>query len=144
MAKAAKVEVGDTIVTAGWRTTNLSSLYPKGIAIGKVTSVGQTDTDVYKQVQVQPFADFTSIDAVIVLVRKARRDRCDQGRSPRLPRLDRAGVDARAACVDLRRDTRVLLVTLVCVALLRGSITGAVAGFAGGLSSTSRRWARWG
>jgi rod shape-determining protein MreC len=71
VAKAAKVEVGDTIVTAGWRTTNLSSLYPKGIAIGKVTSVGQLDTDVYKQVQVQPFADFTSIDAVIVLVRKA-------------------------------------------------------------------------
>jgi rod shape-determining protein MreC len=71
VAKAAKVEVGDTIVTAGWRTTNLSSLYPKGIAIGKVTSVGQSDTDVYKQVQVQPFADFTSIDAVIVLVRKA-------------------------------------------------------------------------
>ena len=49
----------------------LSSLYPKGIAIGKVTSVGQSDTDLYKQVQVQPFADFTSIDAVIVLVRKA-------------------------------------------------------------------------
>ena len=35
VAKAAKVEVGDTIVTAGWRTTNLSSLYPKGIAIGR-------------------------------------------------------------------------------------------------------------
>jgi rod shape-determining protein MreC len=73
VAKEAQVEVGDTIVTAGWRTRNLSSLYPKGIAIGKVTSVGQTDTDLYKQVQVQPFADFTSIDAVLVLVRKAGR-----------------------------------------------------------------------
>jgi rod shape-determining protein MreC len=70
VAKEAKVAVGDTIVTAGWRTKNLSSLYPKGIAIGKVTSVGQSDTDLYKQVQVQPFADFTSIDAVIVLIRK--------------------------------------------------------------------------
>ena len=27
-------------------------------------------TDLYKQVQVEPFADFTSIDAVLVLVRK--------------------------------------------------------------------------
>lgn len=70
VAKEDKVEVGDTIATAGWRTKNLSSLYPKGIAIGKVTSVGQSDTDLYKHVQVQPFADFTSIDAVIVLVRK--------------------------------------------------------------------------
>jgi rod shape-determining protein MreC len=71
VAKEDEVAVGDTIVTAGWRTRNLSSLYPKGIPIGKVTSVGQTDTDAYKQVQVQPFADFTSIDALLVLVRKA-------------------------------------------------------------------------
>ncbi len=70
VAKEDKVENGDTIVTAGWRTKTLSSLYPKGIAIGKVTSVNQSDTDLYKQVQVAPFADFTSIDAVIVLVRK--------------------------------------------------------------------------
>ena len=60
----------DTIVTSGWRSNRLSSLYPPHIPIGTVTSVGQTDTDLYKQVQVAPFADFTSIDAVIVLVRK--------------------------------------------------------------------------
>ena len=64
------VEVGDTVVTAGWRSSKLASLYPKGIAIGEVTSVGQTDTDPYKQVQVTPFADFASLDAVLVLVRK--------------------------------------------------------------------------
>jgi len=68
--KEDKVGRGDTIVTAGWRTKTLSSIYPKGIAIGKVTSVNQSDTDLYKQVQVEPFADFTSIDAVLVLVRK--------------------------------------------------------------------------
>ena len=71
VAKEDRVEVGDTIATAGWRTKNLSSLYPKGLAIGRVTSVGQSDTDLYKQVQVDAFADFTSIDPVIVLVRKA-------------------------------------------------------------------------
>jgi rod shape-determining protein MreC len=64
------VEVGDTVVTAGWRSNKLASLYPKGIQIGKVTSVGQTDTDPYKQVQVTPFASLSSLDAVLVLVRK--------------------------------------------------------------------------
>jgi rod shape-determining protein MreC len=63
---------GDTIVTAGWRTARLSSLYPRGIPIGKVTSVGQTDTYPYKQVQVEPFVDFASLDAVLVLVPRER------------------------------------------------------------------------
>jgi len=66
------VRVGDTVVTAGWRSSKLASLYPKGLPIAHVVSVGQTDTDLYKQVQLQPFADFTSIDAVLVLVPKDR------------------------------------------------------------------------
>jgi hypothetical protein len=33
-----------------------------------VTSVHQTDTDLYKQVQVQPYVDFTSLDSVSALV----------------------------------------------------------------------------
>jgi rod shape-determining protein MreC len=70
VSKQDVVKVGDTVVTAGWRSEKLSSLYPKGIPIGRVTSVGQTDTDPYKQVQVTPFADLTSLDAVVVLVRK--------------------------------------------------------------------------
>ena len=68
--KKLKVSVGDTVVTAGWRSSRLASLYPKGIPIGKVTSVGQADTDLWKQIQVEPFADFDRIDAVLVLVRK--------------------------------------------------------------------------
>ena len=62
------VRVGDEIVTAGWRAGALSSLYPKGIPIGRVTSVGQTDTDLFQQVQIDPFVDFGALDAVIVLV----------------------------------------------------------------------------
>jgi rod shape-determining protein MreC len=71
--KKLKVSVGDTIVTAGWRSSKLASLYPRGIPIGHVTSVGQADTDLWKQVQVQPFADFDRVDAVLVLVRKSRQ-----------------------------------------------------------------------
>lgn len=64
---------GDDVVTAGWRTGGLSSLYPKGIAIGEVSSVGQTDTDLFQQVQVDPYVDFGSLDAVLVLVPTERR-----------------------------------------------------------------------
>jgi rod shape-determining protein MreC len=62
------VRVGDEVVTAGWRAGGLSSLYPKGIPIGRVTSVGQTDTDLFQQVQIDPYVDFGSLDAVLALV----------------------------------------------------------------------------
>jgi rod shape-determining protein MreC len=66
------IGLGDEVVTAGWSTAGLSSLYPKGIPIGKVTSVGQTDTDLFQQVQVDPYVDFGALDAVLVLVPKER------------------------------------------------------------------------
>ena len=66
------VRRGNEIVTAGWRAGTLSSLYPKGIPIGRVTSVGQTDTDLYQQVQIDPYVDFGSLDAVLVLVPTGR------------------------------------------------------------------------
>ena len=64
------VEDGDTIITAGWRSGDLASLYPYRIPIGTVTSVGQQDIDLYKRIQVTPFVDFDSISEVIVLVKK--------------------------------------------------------------------------
>ena len=66
------VRVKDEVVTAGWRAGVLSSLFPKGIPIGRVTSVGQTDTDLFQQVQVDPYVDFGALDAVIVLVPNGR------------------------------------------------------------------------
>ncbi|MFN8224964.1 MAG: rod shape-determining protein MreC [Gaiellales bacterium] len=68
------VRTGDTIATSGWRTAQLSSLYPKGIPIGTVTSVGQNDTYPFKQVQVEPFVDFGSLSAVLVLVPRVREE----------------------------------------------------------------------
>ncbi len=67
------VNPGDVVVTAGWHQGKLSSLYPRGIPIGIVTSVGQFDTNLYKVVQVQPFVHFDSLDAVFVLVPKQGR-----------------------------------------------------------------------
>jgi rod shape-determining protein MreC len=62
------IKEGDEVVTAGWRANGLSSVYPKGILIGEVTSVGQTDTDLFQQVQIDPYVDFGALDAVLVLV----------------------------------------------------------------------------
>jgi rod shape-determining protein MreC len=73
--KEAVVRVGDTVVTAGWRSQRLASIYPRGILIGSITSVGRTDTDLYTQVQVTPFADLGAIEAVLVLVPEDRDDR---------------------------------------------------------------------
>ena len=64
------VDRGDVLVTAGWRSGDLSSLYPRGIPLCLVTQVGQSDTDLYKQIQCDPFVDFSTLEAVIVLGRK--------------------------------------------------------------------------
>jgi cell shape-determining protein MreC len=60
--------IDDTIVTTGWSSPRLSTHYPRGIRIGRVTSFGRTDTDLYTQVQVTPFADLSSLEAVLVLI----------------------------------------------------------------------------
>jgi rod shape-determining protein MreC len=68
-----RVRANDTIITAGspgGRGTKLGSLFPRDIPIGYVSSVGQSDTDVYKDVQVQPFADLSSLETVLVLIPK--------------------------------------------------------------------------
>ena len=70
--KELEVRRGDRIVTAGSVSPRFPSLYPRGIPIGKVTYVNQSDVDYYKRVQVTPFADFDSVESVIVLVPRAR------------------------------------------------------------------------
>jgi rod shape-determining protein MreC len=66
------VNVGDKIVTAGTRSKQYPSLFPAGIPIGVVTSVGQSDTAPYKQIQIQPYVDFSSLDAVTALITKKK------------------------------------------------------------------------
>jgi rod shape-determining protein MreC len=70
VSKQFRVQAGDKLVTAGTHTARYPDLYPYGIPIGTVTSVNATDTATYLQVQVQPFANLGSPDAVAVLVPK--------------------------------------------------------------------------
>ena len=71
VSKREVVHVGDEIVTAGWRTGGLASLYPKGIPIGRVSFVGGLSTDLWQQVLIESDVDFAALDSVLVLV--ARR-----------------------------------------------------------------------
>ena len=65
------VNQGDVFVTAGWRSGDLSSIYPRGIPVCSVdTPVAQKDVEIYKDIQCVPFADFSTLEAVIVLTRK--------------------------------------------------------------------------
>jgi rod shape-determining protein MreC len=68
------VEKGNTVITAGWSTERFESLFPPGIPIGIVESVGQQDVDLYKRIQITPLVDFDALSTVIVLLQKPEQE----------------------------------------------------------------------
>jgi rod shape-determining protein MreC len=66
--KGRAVRRGATVVTAGWRSSRLESLFPRGIPIGRVTRVDVTERELYQRVHLQPFADLPRLDTVEVLI----------------------------------------------------------------------------
>ena len=67
-----QVGSGDMIMTAGSAPGPLQSLFPRNIPIGYVSSVSQTDTDIFQNIQVQPFVDLSSLESVLVLIPKTQ------------------------------------------------------------------------
>jgi rod shape-determining protein MreC len=61
------VKKGQTVVTSGFRSGRLQSLFPRGIPIGSVREVDRDELETYQRVHVDPFADFRRIDIVQVL-----------------------------------------------------------------------------
>lgn len=82
VSRRAEIHKGDRVVTSGWTTGDLSSIYPKGIPIGVVSSHGSSPADLYQTVQVTPFADFDRIDEVIVLVPRAKPEKIVEPPTP--------------------------------------------------------------
>lgn len=70
VGKQFRVKAGDKLVTAGTQSARYPDLYPYGIPIGTVSAVSAADTAPWLQVQLQPFANLGSLDAVAVLVPK--------------------------------------------------------------------------
>ena len=64
------VSKGDRIVTQGTRDPRYPDLYPYGIPIGRVLSVGYSDNAIFVQVQVAPYTQFGTFSSVIALVAK--------------------------------------------------------------------------
>jgi rod shape-determining protein MreC len=59
---------GATVVTAGWRSSRLESLFPRGIPIGRVTHVDVRERELYQRVHLRPFADLRRLNVVEILV----------------------------------------------------------------------------
>jgi len=66
------VEERNLVITSGWKADRFESLFPRGIPIGRVESVGQQDVDLYKRIQITPLVDFDSLSVVVVLSEKPR------------------------------------------------------------------------
>jgi rod shape-determining protein MreC len=63
------VQVGQMVVTAGWKSRGLSSLYPYGIPVGRVTKATVAEQEASQQVHVRPFADLRELEFVQVLTK---------------------------------------------------------------------------
>ena len=70
LSRQANVATGQQVVTAGFRSGSLDSLYPPGIPIGTVSDPSpQDDLLNNQQVQVNPLADLRHLDAVQILTK---------------------------------------------------------------------------
>ncbi|MCC6755865.1 MAG: rod shape-determining protein MreC [Solirubrobacterales bacterium] len=61
------VSAGQTVVTSGWRSEGLSSLYPRGIPVGEVSRAPIDEREAIQTVEVRPFADLRNLDVLQVL-----------------------------------------------------------------------------
>ena len=69
VTKDKDVARNDLIATAGSSVPRFPSLFPRGIPIGTVTSVSQSDTEPFKQIQLVSYVDLSNLRTVTVLVR---------------------------------------------------------------------------
>ena len=65
--REAAVEEGQVVMTAGFSSMSLPSVYPRGLAIGVISSVGSRDVDAEKSVQVEPLVDPREEHRLVVL-----------------------------------------------------------------------------
>jgi rod shape-determining protein MreC len=65
--KGSKLQPGQVVVTSGFRSGELQSLFPRGIPIGRVGQVNQDQLEVYQRVRVHPYADLRRMDFVQVV-----------------------------------------------------------------------------
>ena len=62
------VEDSDIVVTGGFTSETLLSVYPPGLPIGSVVGVGGPEGDSYPPIQVTPFVDPRRLGSMVVLI----------------------------------------------------------------------------
>ena len=70
ITKGRRVTEGTTVVTSGFESDGVESLFPRGIAIGRVTEVDPEEVEQFQRVHVKPLADIRGIDYVQVLTER--------------------------------------------------------------------------
>jgi rod shape-determining protein MreC len=68
--KGQRVSPGATVVTSGFTSSRVESLFPRGIPIGRVTKVNLDEIELYQRVHIKPFADLKRLDYVQVLTKR--------------------------------------------------------------------------
>ena len=67
--KGRPVPKGATVITSGWRSSHLESLFPRGIPIGSVTRSDSNERELYQRVHLRPYSDLRDLELVEVLTR---------------------------------------------------------------------------
>jgi len=58
-----EVKVGDIVISSG-----LDGVYPKGLRIGEVEAVSNSETDIFKRITVRPYVDFEQLEEVLIIL----------------------------------------------------------------------------
>jgi rod shape-determining protein MreC len=67
LERGTHIAEGDMVVTAGFSTGNLGSIFPPGIPIGRITRASVEEQQAYQRVHLEPFADLRDMTFVKVL-----------------------------------------------------------------------------
>jgi rod shape-determining protein MreC len=68
LPRRARIRQGNIVVTAGFRTSGLESLYPPNVPVGRVVTADPEELANDQQVHVAPIADLRHLDFVQILV----------------------------------------------------------------------------
>ena len=73
--KGARIKPGESVVTSGFTSSKLDSLFPRGIPIGVVTKVRRSELDLYQRVHLKPYADLRRMTFLEVIPHHASAQR---------------------------------------------------------------------
>jgi rod shape-determining protein MreC len=67
------VKVGDTVISSG-----LDGVFPKGLRIGRVSSVNRPDSGIFQAVAISPYVDFEKLEEVLIILDRPKHEFVDE------------------------------------------------------------------